>query len=163
MARAFVKPFLALFLLLVCTVFILTLPEPGPVTFKEELIYISSGSRMWPFTVEIAETSKQQQQGLMHREELADGQGMLFINEEPGIMRMWMKNTPLSLDMLFINNGGKIVFIAENTIPYSTDHISYDQPVRAVLELPGGAVKTKSIKTGDRVIYRLFTPHLRYQ
>lgn len=163
MARAFIKPFLAFFLLLLCAVLILTPPEETSVTFKEELIYLSSGSRMWPFTVEIAETKRQQQHGLMHRKEMADGQGMLFVNEEPKIMRMWMKDTPLALDMLFISNRGEVVFIVENTIPYSTDTISYDRPVRAVLELPGGAVKTKSIKTGDRVISRLFTPHLRYQ
>ena len=147
------KMLLGLALLIACAVWIFSTPVRPTVAFKEELIYISRGSQMWPYTVAIAETGEQQRQGLMYRRHIDDNYGMLFINKEPQIMNMWMKNTFIPLDMLFLDRKGYIVNIIENATPDSTDIITYDQPVAALLELPAGAVKDKGIVTGDRVIH----------
>ena len=101
------------------------------------------------FNVEMAITRDQQRRGLMFRTELAEDAGMLFDFHEPQIITMWMKNTLIPLDMLFIDSTGKIAFIAENTVPESTDIISSTVPVRWVLEVAGGTSSRLKIEIGD--------------
>lgn len=104
-----------------------------------------------PFTVELAESPAERAQGLMFREQLRPDRGMLFIYPRNMQINMWMKNTLIPLDMIFIDQDGRIKNIAENTKPLSLDTVSSEGRVRAVLEVPGGTTKRLGIKPGDRV------------
>jgi len=103
------------------------------------------------FNVEIAADPASQQRGLMFRTELAPDAGMLFVFQHPDPQVFWMKDTPLSLDMLFIRADGTVSTIAANTVPYSTDPIPSSEPVRAVLEINGGRAAVLGIRPGDKV------------
>lgn len=108
------------------------------------------------FNVELAITPEQRAQGLMHRESLAEDWGMLFLHRRDRVLSMWMRNTLISLDMLFIDRRGRIVRIAEQTTPLSERAITSGRPARAVLEVPGGTVERLGIAKGDRVIHSAF-------
>lgn len=128
--------------------------DPG---FERSTLVIVSGDERHPFTVEMAVTSEQRAQGLMFRRELAADAGMLFdFGKRPSRAAMWMKNTLIPLDMLFIAPDGRIESIAERTVPHSLESISSRGPVRAVLELNGGTVSRLGIEPGDRVEHPLF-------
>jgi uncharacterized membrane protein (UPF0127 family) len=94
----------------------------------------------------------------MFRRELPHGRGMLFDFVGEGPIAMWMKNTYVSLDMIFIRADGRIARIAENTTPQSETTIPSGVPVKAVLEVVGGTAKRLGISPGDRVAHRLFRP-----
>ncbi|QOZ53364.1 DUF192 domain-containing protein [Bradyrhizobium arachidis] len=108
------------------------------------------------FSVEMATTEEEKQTGLMYRKELADGKGMLFDFNPEQEVSMWMKNTYVSLDMIFIRADGRILRIAENTEPLSTRIISSKGPARAVLEVVAGTAQKYGIRPGDRVGHPLF-------
>ena len=108
------------------------------------------------FSVEMATTEEEKQTGLMYRKELADGKGMLFDFNPEQEISMWMKNTYVSLDMIFIRADGRILRIAENTEPMSTKIISSRGPARAVLEVVAGTAQKYGIRPGDRVGHPLF-------
>lgn len=108
------------------------------------------------FEAHLADTPETRARGLMYVTMLEAGRGMLFDFETPRPVRMWMKNTPLSLDMLFIDAEGRIVRIAERTRPFSTELIASGAKVRAVLEINGGLSGELGIAVGDRVLHRLF-------
>ena len=108
------------------------------------------------FSVEMATTEEEKQTGLMYRKELADGKGMLFDFKPEQEVSMWMKNTYVSLDMIFIRADGRILRIAENTEPMSTKIISSKGPARAVLEVVAGTAQKYGIRAGDRVGHPLF-------
>jgi hypothetical protein len=109
------------------------------------------------FTVEIAKTDEERQKGLMFRKELPEGRGMLFDFKPDQHVSMWMRNTYIPLDMLFINGDGTIRRIAENTEPLSEKTIPSGGPVRGVLEVIGGTAKKLGIKAGDKVAHPLFS------
>jgi uncharacterized protein len=95
--------------------------------------------------------------GLMFRQRLPEDRGMLFDFESPRPVSMWMKNTYISLDMLFIREDGTIAYIAENTVPKSLDTIGVSEPVLGVLELAGGTAPGASASgQGDTVYHRMF-------
>ena len=108
------------------------------------------------FRVWVADTSERQMQGLMFVRDLPADEGMLFVHERPRVANMWMKNTFVPLDMLFIDARGRIVTIIENTTPHSLDTLSSGRPVLGVLELRGGEVARRGIRTGDRVVHAAF-------
>jgi uncharacterized membrane protein (UPF0127 family) len=108
------------------------------------------------FSVEMATTEEEKQTGLMNRKELADGKGMLFDFNPEQEVSMWMKNTYISLDMIFIRADGRILRIAENTETLSTKIISSRGLARAVLEVPAGTAQKYGIRPGDRVGHPLF-------
>ena len=116
-----------------------------------EDIIIHSAGKAHLFHVEVARTPEEQKQGLMHRTSLPPDQGMLFVFGAPYKVSMWMKDTPLSLDMLFVDGQGVITQIAQNTVPESEAIIASEVPVYSVLELGGGTCSTYDIKAGDRV------------
>lgn len=103
------------------------------------------------FEVEMAITNAQQSKGLMFRTELADDKGMLFPYQRPAPLSFWMKNTVISLDIIFINEDGSIANIARDTTPYSLDSVSSINPAIAVLELRAGLSKELGIEAGDIV------------
>jgi hypothetical protein len=108
------------------------------------------------FKVELAETPAQMTQGLMFRTSLAPDAGMLFDYKQPTVATMWMRNTLIPLDMLFVDAQGRIVSIHERAVPQSLDVIAATAPVRAVIELNGGTAARLGIEPGDRVIYPIF-------
>ncbi len=108
------------------------------------------------FSVEMATTEKEKETGLMYRKELPDGKGMLFDFSPEQQMSMWMKNTYISLDMIFIRADGRILRIAENTEPESTRIISSGGLAKGVLEVIAGTARKYGIAPGDRVAHPLF-------
>ncbi|MFK4724919.1 DUF192 domain-containing protein [Bradyrhizobium niftali] len=123
-------------------------------SFQPLEIVTKSGVQV--FSVEVATTEEEKQTGLMYRKELADGKGMLFDFNPEQEVSMWMKNTYVSLDMIFIRADGRILRIAENTEPLSTKIISSKGPARAVLEVVAGTAQKYGIRPGDRVGHPLF-------
>ncbi|GLR88355.1 DUF192 domain-containing protein [Bradyrhizobium iriomotense] len=117
---------------------------------------IATKSGVQVFSVEIATTEEEKTTGLMYRKELADGKGMLFDFSPEQEVTMWMKNTYISLDMIFISADGRILRIAENTEPMSTKIIPSRGLARAVLEVPAGTAQKYGIRPGDRVAHPLF-------
>src|SRR6266849_10070441 len=108
------------------------------------------------FSVEMATTEQEKETGLMYRKELADGKGMLFDFSPEQEVSMWMKNTFISLDMIFIRADGRILRIAENTEPLSTKIISSGGLAKGVLEVIAGTAQKYGIVPGDRVAHPLF-------
>ena len=108
------------------------------------------------FTVELATTPQQMEQGLMFRRSLGPDSGMLFDFKAPSMAMMWMKNTLIPLDMLFVDEAGRIVNIHQRAVPGSLDTIAAAAPVRAVIELNGGTTERLGIRPGDRVVYPIF-------
>ena len=113
--------------------------------------------RQW-FNIRIADTGARQELGLMFQTRLAADEGMLFPQPKPQIMSMWMKNTYIPLDMLFIDSQGRIVCLLADTKPQSLDILSCPKPVKAVLEIGGGEAAERGIRMGDRVIHAYFKP-----
>ena len=122
--------------------------------FQPLEIVTKSGVRM--FSVEMATTDKEREVGLMYRKELADGRGMLFDFTPEQPVSMWMKNTYISLDMIFIGANGRILRIAENTEPESTRIISSGAPAKGVLEVIAGTARKYGIAPGDQIVHPLF-------
>ena len=119
--------------------------EQAPLT-----ITTANGTRH-RFTVEVARTPAQQQQGLMQRQTLAPDRGMIFPYDPPEPASFWMKNTLIPLDMLFIRADGTIARIEANTVPLSLDPVPAGEPVASVLELAGGRAAELGIEAGARV------------
>ncbi len=114
-------------------------------------LVVERGTQKLPFKVELADTPEAQARGLMFRTELGDFEGMIFPSPVPEPRSFWMKNTPLSLDIIFIGVDGRILNIAANTVPYSTASVSSQGNAGAVLELRAGRAAALGIVPGDRV------------
>jgi uncharacterized protein len=108
------------------------------------------------FSAEVADTDELRERGLMFRHVLPKDSAMLFDFGKPRPAAMWMKNTYISLDMLFVRLDGTIAALAENTEPFSTQIISVEEPVKGVVELPAGTVKRLGIKRDDKVYHEIF-------
>ncbi len=122
-------------------------------TDSEPLVITTSKGPV-SFSVELALTPQTRASGLMHRESMAADHGMLFRFDQTRQVLMWMKNTPLPLDMLFIDDAGTIVGIAEDTTPFSESVIASPGPVRYVLELNAGTAGRTGISVGDTARHR---------
>jgi uncharacterized protein len=143
--------------LVVSALVLLALWRIGPAAAAaEQTLEIVSRTGVHTFAVELAVTEEERQQGLMFRRELPEGRGMLFDFKQDQNVTMWMKNTYISLDMIFIRADGRIQRIAESTEPESTKLIAAGAPVRAVLEVIAGTAKKLGIRAGDRVAHPLF-------
>lgn len=103
------------------------------------------------FQVWIADTPQRAAQGLMFVRDLPESEGMVFPLAPPRVENMWMKNTYIELDMLFVGSDGRVSKIIEHAVPLSLNTLSSDAPVAAVLELKGGAVQHLHLQRGDRV------------
>ncbi|WP_343563141.1 DUF192 domain-containing protein [Kiloniella sp. b19] len=115
-------------------------------------IFDEKGLQRAEFSVEVARSQIQKSRGLMFREELPDSAGMIFLYQRPQILSMWMANTLIPLDMLFVAGDGTIVHIHENAVPLSKDIISSGADVTTVLEIAGGLAERLGIQQGD-VLY----------
>jgi uncharacterized protein len=103
------------------------------------------------FDVWVADTPERASQGLMFVSDLPESKGMVFPLDPPRVENMWMKNTYIELDMLFIRADGRVTKIIERAHPLSLETLSSDEPVAAVLELRGGLVAKLGLKNGDLV------------
>lgn len=129
---------------------------PPHVAFRSTPLMIETGTGAHALTVEVAETPAQRERGLMFRETMAADAGMIFDYHQDVQISMWMKNTILPLDMVFIRADGSVYGIAIGAVPYSLDLISSGEPVRSVLELNAGTVDRLGIRPGDRVRHEIF-------
>jgi uncharacterized protein len=105
--------------------------------------------------IEVVASSRARQRGLMFRDDLADGQGMLFLFESEEEHPFWMKNTLISLDIIYIDGNRKIVGIVHNAEPRSEQSLTVGLPSRFVLEVPGGYCNRVGIHRGDKVSFTL--------
>jgi uncharacterized membrane protein (UPF0127 family) len=131
-------------------------PPAGAKMRTETLWLVPANGPEAAIAIEIAEDPREKAMGLMFRTDLADNHGMLFPYGEARELSMWMHNTYIQLDMLFIRPDGVIHRIEARAEPMSDRVIYSDGPVSAVLELPGGASERLGIKAGDRVRHPLF-------
>jgi uncharacterized protein len=125
-------------------------------TLKFEPLDVATSNGVTRLNVEIMRTPEDLARGLMFRQSMLDDQGMLFDFGLDRPIAMWMQNTYLSLDMVFVTSDGKIHRIEENTEPLSEKNISSGINVRFVLELKAGTVRRLGIKAGDRLIHSVF-------
>ena len=130
--------------------------QPANITFAKSELTIESGGKKLRFNVEVADTDERRALGLMYRTNLAADAGMLFDFKRDQDVAMWMRNTRIPLDMLFIDAKGKVVNIAQRAVPFSETTIPSAGAVRAVLELNGGTAERLGLKAGDKVIHPLF-------
>lgn len=125
-------------------------PEPLD-RYPQAEVVVEIGAARHAFRVWVADTQARRSQGLMRVRSLEPGRGMLFPFDPPQVAAFWMKDTPLSLDLIFIGAESRIVNIAERARPYSTVLIESAAPVIAVLEVAAGTAARLGIRPGDRV------------
>src|SRR5882724_3335083 len=146
-------------LLAALVVLFATMAGHGVQAASIQPLEIVTKSGVHVFSVEMATTEQEKETGLMYRKELADGKGMLFDFSPEQEVSMWMKNTYISLDMIFIRADGRILRIAENTEPQSTKIIPSRGLAKGVLEVIAGTAKKYGIAPGDLVAHPLFNGH----
>jgi hypothetical protein len=129
---------------------------PQPELPKQQIVIVTKDGKRHTFNVEFAGTLDQQMTGLMFRKSVPADGGMLFDWRTPQQSNMWMKNTLVPLDMVFIAADGTIDSIAENTVPQSLRNIASHGPVLATLELAGGTTARLGITVGDKVLAPMF-------
>jgi len=127
--------------------------DTNKITFQNSSLTIQTKDSEYIFNIEIAITEKERSRGLMYRKELKQTEGMLFLYPEKQIIKMWMKNTLIPLDMIFINNNGKIIDIFKMTIPKDLTPIGPDVKLKGVLEINGGLTSYLNINKGDFIIH----------
>jgi uncharacterized protein len=131
-------------------------PEPLSAFPQSLLAVRTSSGQVVNFKIWEADTKKREEQGMMFIREMDEHTGMLFMFPENHPVSMWMKNTYVSLDLLFLNAQGKIDYIAERATPRSEAIIGPPTPEFAVLELKGGACEQFGIKVGDKILHKNF-------
>lgn len=136
--------------------FVAVMVATGARAAELQPLEIVTKSGVQVFTVEVAKTEQERATGLMYRKELPEGRGMLFDFSPEQPVSMWMKNTFIPLDMIFVRSDGRILRIAENTTPQSEKIISSGGLVKGVIEVAGGTAKKYGIVPGDRVGHPLF-------
>ena len=124
--------------------------------WRVEPVTVITGKGQFVFATEIADTSPLRQRGLMFRKQMAENAAMLFDFQSTGAISMWMKNTPLSLDMVFIREDGIVHRIEHDTVPYSEAIIRSGGDIRAVLEVKAGVARRIGLAPGDRVRHSMF-------
>ncbi|MFL6576058.1 MAG: DUF192 domain-containing protein [Povalibacter sp.] len=116
----------------------------------------TSDARLHPFQIWVADSEPRRARGLMFVRDLAENHGMLFIYPESQPISMWMKNTYIPLDMLFVDASGHVVKVVENTTPQSLDTIDSGGSVRGVIELNAGVSSKLHLRAGSLVIHPAF-------
>ncbi|MCC5977223.1 MAG: DUF192 domain-containing protein [Salinarimonas sp.] len=124
---------------------------------ESDSLTIVSGDERHVFSVELADTPESRARGLMYRRSMPEGHGMLFDFGRVEMVSMWMRNTYIPLDMLFIRADGSIARIARNTEPLSERQISSGEPVLSVFEINAGISDRLGITAGDVVEHPLFS------
>ena len=125
---------------------------------RSELALVTQAGERFALQVEIANTDAEKSQGLMFRDKLDEKHGMLFLYQPSREVAIWMKNTLLPLDIIFIDVTGRIIKIERDAVPLSEQSMRSDRPVRAVLEINGGMTGFMGVAVGDRVVYEPLWP-----
>ncbi|MBU2650604.1 MAG: DUF192 domain-containing protein [Bacteroidetes bacterium] len=164
------KKTIAVVIILVILVFLIFIlfqpfqspPEPvkrtgvqKPLSIEGSVQIFSSGQQTIPpiiVYIAIADDPYERSKGLMYRHSLPDTVGMFFIYERQEILNFWMKNTPISLDIIFLDRDYRVVSIAEHTHPFSEDMIPSIKPARFALEVNAGFAEKHGIKPGDHLV-----------
>ncbi len=128
-----------------------TSEETIPFRIDGALDFLRQGERLLTLDIEIAEGDSATQRGMMQRTGFPDRSGMLFLLDTLRVRNFWMGNTPLSMDLLFINADSQIVSFTKYATPFSDDLIPSKAPAQYVLEVPAGFVDSHGIVEGDRV------------
>lgn len=128
--------------------------QPKPP--EREALQILSGGVTHAFQVEIADDEPERETGLMNRDNLPAGQGMLFLFPDARERAFWMKNTHIPLDIIYISKSGEVISIQKNTMPMNETPLHSFGPAAAVLEINGGQADALGIKPGDRITHRFF-------
>jgi len=123
------------------------------IELKKSYVTIQTKDSEYIFNVEIAKTAEERSKGLMYREKLRQKEGMLFLYPKNQVIKMWMKNTLIPLDMIFINNKGEIIEIFKMTIPKDLTPIGPEVKLKGVLEINGGLTSYLNINKGDLIIH----------
>ncbi len=126
--------------------------------FRREPVRIVTAMGETEFSAEIADTDALRQYGLMFRYTLPGDRAMLFDFGQARQVGMWMKNTYIALDMVFIRADGTVASVAENTVPHSLEVVGAAEPVLAVLEVAAGTARRLGLKPGDKVYHPIFKP-----
>ena len=121
---------------------------------QPEVIIAAQNGRELTFLVEVADTPSKRELGLMYRRDLPVDRGMIFLFPQETDQTFWMKNTPIPLDMIFIDSQRRIVGIVEQAAPFSLEPRSVGRPSRFVLEINGGLSRRYGITAGDSVRFR---------
>lgn len=124
-------------------------PLNVPVDAQPLKIIMATGEKS--FDLEIADTEQKRSRGLMYRTDFPLNRAMIFVFDNPQPVMMWMANTPLPLDMLFVRSDGTIARVAQKTTPFSEDIVSSGEPVSFVIEINAGVAAMLGIKAGDKV------------
>ena len=122
-------------------------------TKEGELRIFKKDSLLTSIDIEIAESDYETETGLMHRSSMEEKQGMLFIQDEFKVQNFYMKNTQISLDLIYIDESLKIVSFQENAIPYDESSLSSKVPAKYVLEINAGLAEKWLLEVGDRISY----------
>ncbi|TCH99616.1 DUF192 domain-containing protein [Roseococcus sp. SYP-B2431] len=130
--------------------------QPQPRLRTEDLVIVGRDGARHVFRTEMALGPNEQTVGMMFRTGMAPDDGMLFDWGAPRESSMWMRNTLIPLDMIFIAADGRIHRIHERAVPQSLATIDSRGPVRATLELQGGTAERLNLRVGDRVIHPIF-------
>lgn len=128
----------------------------GPRRCAPDAVILMIGEETARFRVELARTQSEQARGLMYRPQLDADAGMLFIYDPPRQARFWMKNTMIPLDMIFIDETGRVESVAARTVPYSRETHASEGAVRAVLEINGGMAADLGIEPGTQAVHPAF-------
>ena len=132
---------------------LIVLTGAGGLAAGSDTIVLKTATGEHSFTVEVAANDRQRARGLMFRRSMPATAGMLFLYDRPQPAAMWMKNTAIPLDMVFISADGRVHRIESHTEPFSTQVIDSEGEVAAVLELNAGQAEKIGLKRGDAVIY----------
>ena len=132
-------------------------PGDAPVFSHDHLILRRDDGQTFSFDIELATTPKETSYGLMFRRTIEPQTGMLFIWDPDHPVSMWMKNTYIPLDMLFIRHDGTIARIITHAVPLNLTPLSSDEPVHGVLEMKAGEASRLGLKTGDKVLFWAFS------
>ena len=136
----------------VCALVALATPAVAQdVTFEREMLTVPTDDGPLDLSVEIADTPERRSRGLMERTDIAADEGMLFVFGPPREITMWMRNTPTSLDMVFLDPGGTVTHVTNDTVPFSLDIVSSRGPAAFVLEVVAGSAERWGLERGDQL------------
>ncbi|MAC41530.1 MAG: hypothetical protein CMJ05_07040 [Pelagibacterales bacterium] len=130
--------------------------QANNIRFKKDVLLIKTKTSEYIFNIELAVSPQERSKGLMDRSSIRQNEGMLFIYPKNQVIKMWMKNTLIPLDMIFIRDNGEIEKIIKMTTPKDLTVIGPEVKLKAVLEINGGITSYLNIKKGDYVIYKSF-------
>jgi uncharacterized membrane protein (UPF0127 family) len=151
-------------LVLLCAASVAADSQPSPAAEldkefgRSSLQIATQDGQLHTFRVWVADSEPRRQRGLMFVRHMDDDAGMLFIYPQAQAIAMWMKNTFIPLDMLFVATDGRVVRVVANTTPQSLDTIESGQPVLGVVELNAGIAAKLQIRTGAQIIHPAFLP-----